>query len=124
MLRPRWLKIPQIVEAVQKAYDNWDGGIGCCVRIAYAIYDLLPKTSARAVVDIERIPPHTVVYVYHRGCGIKIDIDWSMYEKYLGEGRGAHGDWEKIHGVVFKPDDVKTTALSVASMQFLMDDRY
>lgn len=99
--------LPQVLERVQKTYNNWDesdidtyAGGGICHYIADDICSVLNDHG----IDCATISCSHEQHVYVAGKFLEgiysIDIPYQIYET------GGGYNWKKISGVVFEPSDV------------------
>lgn len=103
-------KLPEIVKAAQKEYDEWDqdgdgyseelGSGGICDRIQNQIGDILSGEGFDVIDGGQEGDDHAFLFATKNGESFSVDIHPSVYET------GGGYSWKKKPGVIFKSEHV------------------
>lgn len=92
-----------LAAAAQEIYDEWNeeepGGI--CDMISQSIADILITHNIESTEGGHDGDDHSYVIAYDDNESYIVDIPYSTYES------GGGYNWQKLHGVVFGPNDVQ-----------------
>lgn len=110
--------VPQMVDAVQQEYDNWDeqneeyAGGGICHLIADKIADIIIQHGIECQSVSSTFEQHVYVVAKVAEGVVQIDVPYNIYEK--GDGY----TWYKIPNVVFYDNDIVIQTLSRSPSEY------